>query len=157
MKFKIIFLTRFAVAKFIFCLTIFAPTVYSAVPQNIHAFVNKINQNAAIQKQKNALSLQKFNASIKRLGDDKSPTTNPISLALQNPSAETPEINCAGANDEYNYPSNFVYNENNQKIYRLHPFAKCITSAPTAQAPVAMQSDNTTEKKETSTQWNINY
>lgn len=145
--------------KVIFCLTIFISSAYAygAVPSNIHAFINKINQHAVIQKQKNALSLQKFNNSIKKIGDEKSSVTSPISLALQNSAATTPEINCNGANDEYNYPSNFVYNENNQKIYRLHPFAKCITSAPTAQSPVTMPSNNTTEKKETSTQWNINY
>jgi len=143
--------------KVIFCLTIFVSTAYGAVPSNIHAFIDKINQNAVIQKQKNALSLQEFNNSIKKLGDEKLSVTNPISLALQNSNTKTPAINCNGGNDEYNYPSNFVYNENNQKIYRLHPFAKCSTTAPAEQSPVTMQSGNATEKKETSTQWNINY
>jgi len=150
--------------RFILCLTIFASTAFGSVPSNINTFVTNLNKDALIQQQQNAISLRKFNASIKSSANKKSSEpVNNISSALQTSKtdATVPTVNCNGENDESNYPSNYVYNENKQKIYRLHPFAKCIITAPTEQQPVIMQpdktTDKTTDKKDTTPQWNINY
>ena len=144
--------------KVLIGLTIFASSVCAAVPSNIHAFMDKMNHNAVVQKQKNLLKQQKFDASVQRSQqEDAPPAISPVSSILKNSNGTTSEINCDESN-EYNYPSNFVYNENHQKVYRLHPFAKCMTSAPGAQTPVVTpQSDNAKEKEQTTSQWNINY
>jgi hypothetical protein len=149
--------------KFIFCLTIFTSAAFGSVPANINTFINNLNKDASIQQQQNDIALRNFNTSIKSLTDKKSAEpVNNITLALQasKMNGSVPSVNCNGENDEYNYPSNYVYNENGQKVYRLHPFAKCIVTAPTEQQPVTTvttQPDKTTDKKDTTTQWNINY
>lgn len=144
-------------------ITFFASAAWAAVPADINSFVAEQNQNALIQKQQNATELRNFNSSLQSLTNKNSTApTNNISLALQTAKMNNsvPKINCNGKNDEYNYPSNYVYNENQQKIYRLHPFAKCIVNTPVEPAPISTQPDkvtNSTETKSTTTQWNINY
>jgi hypothetical protein len=102
---------------------------------------------------------------------NKKPSVDKLSTTLQKPGISTsaPNINCNNTNDEYNYPSNYVYDENHQKIYRRHPFAKCIQTTPTEQQPVAIKQNSTAlpvadnneknlrDSQTTSTQWDINY
>ena len=164
--------------KYIYCLTIFALLASSlnlvlannSVPPNINAFIAQLNQKAAIQQQKNKVSLHEFNATVSQLQSKKQPIDK-LSSTLQtaNNSDKVPTVNCNNPNDEYNYPSNYVYDENHQKVYRRRPFAKCIQAAPTEQQPVALKQNATSlptadnneknlrDSQTTSTQWDINY
>ncbi|MGD9152676.1 MAG: hypothetical protein PVG30_03335 [Gammaproteobacteria bacterium] len=130
-------------------------TANAAVPSNVNSFIDELNQKAVIQQQENQEKLQEFKA----IATTKSPQSTKIPSALQKSDDTTngKTINCDESN-EYNYPSNFVYNEKHQKIYRLHPFAKCKVTQPTEQAPTTLEQpkmDKTATQK--STQWNINY
>lgn len=127
----------------------------AAIPSNVNSFIDELNQKAAIQQQENQEKLQEF----KTIATTKTPQLNKISSALQKSDDTTngETINCDKA-DEHNYPSNFVYNEKHQKIYRLRPFAKCKVTQPTEPTPTTLEqpkTDQTTEQK--STEWNINY
>ena len=106
---------------------------HAAVPSNIDSFIDDLNQKAVIQQQENQEALQKFQSIAKN-----SSQPNKISSELQKPDDSTETINCDESN-EYNYPSNFVYDENHHKIYRLRPH---LAISPTASMTCSMSASS---------------
>ncbi|MGD9108394.1 MAG: hypothetical protein PVI75_04405 [Gammaproteobacteria bacterium] len=130
-------------------------TASATVPPNVNSFIDELNQKATIQQQENLEKLQEFKA----IATTKTPQSTKILSALQKSDDTTngKTINCDESN-EYNYPSNFVYDKNHQKIYRLHPFAKCFVKQPTEQTPITLEQPKTDKAAtQKSTEWNINY
>jgi len=164
MKFKLIYI--FVFLSFSLNLVL----ANNSAPSNINNFIDHLNQKASVQNQKNKANLNEFNTTVNQL-QSKKPPVDKLSSTFQkaNNSNNTPTINCNNQNDGYNYPSNYVYDENHQKIYRRRPFAKCIQTTPTEQQPVAIKQNatalptadnnnkNLRDSQTTSTQWDINY
>lgn len=140
-------------------------------------FIYQINQKAAIQAQINQRKLDAFNTKIAKIQNPTTKINDPIVTGLKRADQRnlTP-INCDDPSSAYNYPSNYLYNKDQQKIYQLHPFAKCI-STPATQQPTTLPQTTTpatttintslpivgdnqlTNKNnaKTPTNWNINY
>lgn len=126
----------------------------AAVPSNVNSFIDELNQKAGIQQQENQEALHKFKSIA-----TSSSQPNKIASTLQKSDSSNREktINCDEPN-EYNYPSNFVYDGNHQKIYRVRPFAKCEVTQPTEQTPTTLEQPKTDQAAtQKSTEWNINY
>jgi|GEM_PF-3708318 hypothetical protein len=127
------------------------PAVCGATTNNNAAFQENaisLNRAAAEQQQKNQAALQKKQKSFTgKTAQDSSKTD----AALQQPgaSASTPVINCDDPNDPNNYPTNYLYNKQQKKTYRLQPFAKCDDSPPSVTAPLSTKASPATTQQTT--------
>lgn len=66
----------------------------------------------------------------------------------------TVTCDCEDPNSPYNYPTNFCYDIQKNKLYRLNPYCKCSKSGT---VPVSPLSEEEQPAQENTYQWNISY
>jgi hypothetical protein len=148
--------SKVIISTLVCCLCCISTTLLAVNKKQLYSvqdFIDNINQKATLQKQKNTENLREFNAKIKKLQyqqptQESQQATNTLKQLKQ--ANSTPIINCNDPNNPNNFPSNYFYNHQQQRIYQKQPFAKCqpIITTPTITSPVAIPTATQQQQKQ---------
>ncbi|MBU0456277.1 MAG: hypothetical protein ABIH77_00110 [Pseudomonadota bacterium] len=157
MKFKSLLPFLFLAVLIPFSMELYAAEDVVQSPQELQQFVKEQHQVAQQQKQAREQSTEETLNKVEEMNQLAKDTRESLSKAAPSSTEEPsqvsskplPTCDCYNSNDPYNYPKNFIYNQQKERTIRLLP-EKCQC------LPEKTVSNNGNSNKSTNS-WDINY